>query len=305
MGYYSNLAYYVREALFTLHHKRRLHISTTLMISVAVLILTAFLLAVLNTRLLLQEIGAQAKVIVFLDDHLQPAEREAIADELQRFPAAQRIQYVSKELARDDFIAWFHEGEQILEGLQQNPLPASYMLQLPPHAHDETAVQNLVQRLTRLPGVDEVEYGASWRQRFQTAVRIVTGVSLASGVLLSLGIVFIIANTIRLTVYVRLHEIEIMQLVGATERCIKGPFLLLGMGQGCLGALMALGVLFGLYQMLIERLNNTLFMTFGLQQLAFLPWRMSVGVVAGSTLLGYIGSAVILSRSLRALHVAS
>jgi cell division transport system permease protein len=162
-----------------------------------------------------------------------------------------------------------------------------------------------VQRLSRLPGVDEVEYGASWRQGFQTAVRIVAGVSLASGVLLSLGIVFIIANTIRLTVYMRLHEIEIMQLVGATERCIKGPFLLLGMGQGCLGALMALGVLFGLYQMFIERLNTTLFMTFGFQQLTFLPWRMSVGVVAGSTLLGYIGSAVILSRSLRALHVAS
>jgi cell division transport system permease protein len=305
VGYYNNLAYYAREALFTLHHKRRLHLSTTLMISVAMLILTAFLLAVFNTRLLLQEIGAQAKVIVFLDDHLQPAERGAIVDELQRFPAAQRIHYVSKEQARDDFIAWFHEGEQILQGLQQNPLPASYVLQLTPHAHDATAVQHLVQRLTRLPGVDEVEYGASWRQRFQTVVHIVAGASLASGVLLSLGVIFIIANTIRLTVYMRLHEIEIMQLVGATERCIKGPFVLLGMGQGCLGALMALGVLFGLYQMFIERLNNTLLMTFGLQQLAFLPWHMSVGVVLGSTLLGYIGSAVILGRSLRALHAAA
>jgi cell division transport system permease protein len=305
VGYYSNLAHYAREALFTLYHKRRLHLSTTLMISVALLILTAFLLAVFNTRLLLQEIGAQAKVIVFLDDQLQPAEREAIVDELQRFPAAQHIHYVSKEQARDDFIAWFHEGEQILQGLQQNPLPASYVLQLTSHAHDATAVQNLVQRLTRLPGVDEVEYGASWRQRFQTVVHIVAGASLASGVLLSLGIVFIIANTIRLTVYMRLHEIEIMQLVGATERCIKGPFLLLGMGQGCLGALIALSVLFALYQMFIERLHNTLFVTFGLQQLAFLPWHMSVGVVAGSTLLGYIGSAVILGRSLRALHAAS
>lgn len=305
MEYYSNLAYYVREALLALHHKRRLHASATLMISVAVLLLAVFLLAVCNTRLLLQEIGAQAKVIVFLDDHLQVAEREVIAHELQRFPAAQHIHYVSKEQAQHDFINWFPEGQQLLEGLQHNPLPASYVLQLTPYAQDETAVQALVQRLTRLPGIDEVEYGANWRQGFQTAARIVEGVSLVSGVLVSLGIVFIIANTIRLTVYMRLHEIEIMQLVGATERCIKGPFLLLGMGQGCLAALMALGVLFGLYQMLIDRWQDPLFTTFGLHRLTFLPWGVSVGVVAGSTLLGYIGSTVTLSRSLRALHVSS
>jgi cell division transport system permease protein len=305
VGFYSYLVYYVREALLALYHKRRLHASATLIIGMAVLMLTVFLLAVCNSRLLLQEIGAQAKVIIFLDDHLQVAEREAIVHELQRFPAAQHIHYVSKEQAQHDFITWFPEGKSLLQDMPQNPLPASYVLQLAPDAQDETAIQNLAQRLTRLSGVDEVEYGANWRQGFQTAVRMIEGVSLVGGVLLSLGIVFIIANTIRLTVYMRLHEIEIMQLVGATERCIKGPFLLLGMGQGCLAALMALGVLFGLYQTLIDRWQETLFAAFGLHQLVFLPWGVSVGVVVGSTLLGYIGSTVTLGRALRALHLST
>lgn len=301
---YGNLAYFTQEALLTLRQKRRLHAIAITMISIAVLILALFLLVVCNTRLLLQELGAQAKVIVFLNDPIQPAQRHAIEAELWHFPGTQSVDYVSKEQAWNDFTTWFRDGKLLLEGLQQNPLPASYVMRLSPHAQRDAMVPALAQRLSRLPGVEEVEYGARWRQGFQSVVRGIELLSLVSGVLLSLGIVFIIANTVRLTIYTRLHEIEIMHLVGATERFIQGPFLITGMVQGFLGALIALGVLFGLYETLIDRLNHILSITFDLPQLPFLSWLMIGGLVAGSTLLGYIGSALTLSRTLRALHVS-
>jgi cell division transport system permease protein len=275
------------------------------MISVAVFILAVFLWMAVNIRVLLQEVETQAKVITFLADDISPNQREAIAAELWRFPGTQSVHYVSQDQAWHDFIAWFDEGKRFMEGLQQNPLPASYVMQLTPQTRDETALQGLVQRLTRLSGVEEVEYGASWRQGLKAAARFSEGVSLVSGVLLSVGIVFIIANTMRLTVYARLHEIEIMQLVGATERFIKGPFLILGMVQGGLGALIALTMLWGLYLGLVERMQQLLTVTFGLQQVAFLPWYMIAGVVLGCTLLGYSGSTVTLSRSLRMLSTSS
>jgi cell division transport system permease protein len=305
VGRGSHLCYVTHEAWLALRQKYRLHVTAMAMISVAVFIVAVFLWMTVNIRVWLHEVETQAKIITFLTDDVSPDQREAIAAELWRFPGTHSVRYVSREQAWHDFIAWFDDGKRLMEGLQQNPLPASYVMQLTPQTHDETAIQGLVQQLTRLSGVEEVEYGASWRQGFRAAARFIEGTSLVSGALLGVGIVFIIANTMRLTVYTRLSEIEIMQLVGAPERFIKGPFLLLGMVQGCLGALIALGLLWGLYLGLVDYMHQLLTVTFGLQQLVFLPWYIIAGVVLGCALLGCIGSAVTLSRSLRTLSVSS
>jgi cell division transport system permease protein len=299
------LGYVTHEAWLALCPKYRLHVTAAAMISVAVFILAAFLWLTANIRTWLHEVETQAKIIIFLTDDVSPAQREAIAAELWRFPGTYSVHYVSQKQAWDDFITWFDDGKRLMEGLQQNPLPASYVLQLTPQTHDEAAMQGLVRQLTRLSGVEEVEYGASWRQGFRGVARFVETTSLVSGVLLSVGIVFIIANTVRLTVYTRLSEIEIMQLVGASAGFITGPFLLLGMIQGGLGALLALGLLWGLYLGMVDYLHQLLIVTFGLQQLAFLPWYMIVGVVLGCIVLGCIGSAVTLNRFLRTLSTSS
>lgn len=301
---YSNLAYFTQEAMLTLRQNRRLHAIAIIIIGAAVMMLTLFLLVVLNTKMMLQELGAKAKIIVFLTDDIQPAQRRAILAQLRVFSGPHPVHYVSKEQAWHDFTSWFHEGKQLLPGLQQNPLPASYIMPLAPQTHSDTAAQTLVQRLSRLPGVEGIEYGAGWRRAFQTVVQVLQIFSLACGCLLSLGIIFIVANTIRLTIYTRLREIEIMQLVGATAHFIKGPFVIIGMLQGLLGALVALGVSFGLYHTLLYQLSQTLSDVFGLGQLRFLPWPLIAGVLAGNIVLGYVGSAFSLRRMLRALPLA-
>ena len=295
----GHLVYVVREAQLTLLQHRRLHAIAILILSVAVAILTLFLLVMFNTRLVLQELGAQAKVIVFLEDAIQPDQRQGIETALNSVAGLQAVRYISKAQAWQDFTSWFPESPQLVEGLDLNPLPASYIVNLAPDAQSDTVLHTLQQRLSRLAGIDEVEYGTKWRRGFRTVLQGVRWVSLVGGLALGVGIVFIMANTMRLTLYTRLHDIEIMQLVGATERLISGPFLLIGMMQGLVGALIGLGLLFGLYHTMLSALGELLFEIIGPHPFRFLPWQAIGATVIGGLLLGYLGSTFALRRMLR------
>jgi cell division transport system permease protein len=130
-------------------------------------------------------------------------------------------------------------------------------------------------------------------------------VSILGGGLLGLGMVLIMANTTRLAFYTHLHDIEIMQLVGATDRFIGWPFVLTGMIQGLLSAVFGIGILLGMHQTVLSSLNTLLSNTLGLYTWHFLPWPMVIGIVVGSLVVGYLGSALTLNRMLRILRAAS
>ncbi len=275
----SRLMYYLREALLTFVQHRRLHIVATVVMSVAVAVLALFLLLTFNVHLILNTLGAQARVIVFLNDDIQPTQRQTIEDALNHVDRAQAVRYVSKTKAWEDFASWYPESEPLLKGLGPDSLPASFILQLPADARSDAALTALKQRLARLPGIDEVEYGAQWRDSFRRLLQGIRLVNLVGGGLLGLGMVLIMANTTRLALYTHLQDIEIMQLVGATEHFIGWPFILTGMMQGLLSAVCGLGILFGLYQSVLSSLSTLLSNALGLQTLRFLPWPMVFGMM--------------------------
>lgn len=299
-----SLGYFTREALVSCHQDRRLYSITIVMIGLSLMILSMFLLVIYNTHLVLRDLGKQFKIVVFLEDHITLEQRQIILGHLQNFAGPQTVQYVSKDQALRDFTSWFPEGQHLLTGLSHNPLPASYVVPLTPQTHDSLAIRKLVERLSHASGVEEVDSGTQWHQGFRTLVHVAQLLSITGGALLGLGIIFIVANTIRLTIYMRLDEIEIMQLVGATEGFIKGPFLLSGMAQGGGGALLALVLLYGVYALYLRHLGHLLETTLGLHQLSFLPLFLLVGVLVSGVILGYIGSVFALSRALRTIDPA-
>ncbi len=301
----SRLMYYLHEAFLTLVQHRRLYSVAIVVMSVAVAILALFLLLTFNVSLILNTLGAQARVIVFLNDDIQPAQRQAIEDALHNVDHAQTVRYVSKAQAWEDFASWYPESGQFLEGLGPESLPASLVLQLPAAARSNVALTTLRQRLARLPGIDEVEYGAQWRDGFRKLLRGIRLASLVGGALLGLGMVLIMANTTRLALYTHLHDIEIMQLVGATDRFISWPFVLTGMMLGLLSAWCGLGILLAMYQTVLRSLSMLLSNTLGLHTLHFLPWSVVLGITVGGLIVGYLGSALTLNRMLRILRAAS
>jgi cell division transport system permease protein len=301
----SRLLYYLREALLTFVQHRRLYTVAVVVMSVAIAILGLFLMLTFNANRFLNTLGAQARVIVFLRDDIQPGQRQAIEDVLSQVAPAQAVRYISKAQAWEDFASWYPKSTQLLEGLGPESLPASLMLKLPADSQSDAALVTLQQRLARLPGIDEVEYGAQWREGFRKLLQVARLGRLIGGGVLGLGMILIMANTTRLALYTHLPDIEIMQLVGATDGFISYPFVLTGMIQGLLSAVVGLGILACVYQTMLGSLSTLIVDTSGLYTLRFLPWSAVLSMIVGSLVVGYLGSALTLHRMLRILRTAS
>src|SRR5262249_50091133 len=129
----------------------------------------------------------------------------------------------------------------LLDGLDENPLPASLEIVLAPEQRDRTGLDALVKRLSGLPGIAELGYGHEWVEGYARGVALVRRMAFALGAVLALATLLIVSNTIRLSVYARRDEIEILALVGAGRAFVAAPFLLEGLLEGALGGLLALG----------------------------------------------------------------
>jgi cell division transport system permease protein len=153
--------------------------------------------------------------------------------------------------------------------------------------------RGLVQNITTLramPGVDQVQYDWEWLARLRRLVNIINAVGLAAGGILGIAAAFTIANVIRLTMMLYREEIGIMRLVGATERMIRGPFLVEGLLQGTIGGLLSVALLFAAYEAGRRSLAPSSSILWGFLFLGFLPWQKIAALVAGGMLAGWLGS---------------
>jgi len=134
-----------------------------------------------------------------------------------------------------------HEG--VLEGVDKSVLPASFEVTVSEDYRDPGRMPGLVERLEKFSWAEDVQWGQEWIKKFSGVLRFMEAGALFMGVFLAAATVFIITNTIRLTVYARKEEIEVMRLVGASDVFIKMPFFLEGVIQGVAGGVLALGIL--------------------------------------------------------------
>ncbi len=268
-------------------------------IGVSFVIIGIFLLLILHFNALVAEWKEQFQVSVFLDDKITPTQLEILMKRIQNEAAVKAITFTTKEEALANFRRELKGQESLLEGLGDNPLPASFQLKIRDGYQSPDALKRLSAFLTRLEGVEDVQYGQEWIERISNAVRTMKLLGITIGSVLALGSAMIVSNTIRLAVYTRAAEIEIMRLVGATKTYIRAPFLIEGMLQGSLGALLALGLLFAGYRFVAPTFNlaSPIFQTGG--DRGFLESSMMAGLVGGGATIGALGSLMAVSRFLK------
>jgi len=175
-------------------------------------------------------------------------------------------------------------------------LPASLDIVLSKGKHKEF-LQQLKTRLEMFEAVDEVHYSHEWVEKVHAIMGAVRLVGMVFGGLLFLAALFIIINTIKLTIYLRHDEVEILKLVGATNRFVKAPFLIEGSIQGFLGGLIALSVLFLCYVAIITSID--LRVGFASLHIVFLSPHFILLLLLLSILVGFLGSVISLSRFFR------
>jgi cell division transport system permease protein len=263
-------------------------------IAVSLFVLGAFLAIASNLNLVVTRWTQKVQVTFYLEDDLEPRIRQSLVDRLKEERAVESLVAVSREEALHRFRALFHDLRTLPEDLGENPFPASIEVSLRSGHQTPADVEKLVRAYERAPGVQEVQYDLLWIRRLATAVRLVRGLGGFLGGILALAGVFTISNVIRLTVYARQDELDIMRLVGATPAYIKGPFVVEGMIQGGLGGLVSVGLLWLAFRVFAR---DTLAASDVLGRAAvFLPVELCVWIVAGGMLVGIAGSFVSLGR---------
>ena len=291
------LVYFLRKALENIWTNPFLSLVTLSTIAISMLILGLFSLIYLNVQQSLHQMGDELQITAYLQETISSEQAEVLRSKVADWPEVEGITYISKEQALARFRSQLREYAGILEGLKENPLPASLELTLMPQYGRSGNIKELSTRLGRLPGVADVQYGRKWMAKLRVFVEVMKLVGITVGGLLLIATIFVISNTIKLTFYSRREELEIMRLVGATDFFIKAPFLIEGLLHGLGGALLAAGGLSLLILFLFSHLDLPL-------RLAVMAGSLPTGqLVAGflglGLLLGVLGSMVSLRRFLR------
>ena len=289
------LAYFFAEAATSLWRSRLMNALSVGTIAVSLFVLGAFLTIASNLNEVVARWSRKVQVTFYLTDGLEAPVRESLVGRLKDDPAVESVEEISRDQALARFRSLFRDLQTLPDDLGENPFPASVEATLRPGRESPEEVKRLVAAFEKAPGVEEVQYDLLWIQRLATAIRLVRGVGALLGGILVLAGVFTISNVIRLTVYARQDELDIMRLVGATRAYVKGPFVVEGLIQGGLGGLISVGLLWAAFRVLArDALAASDLMG---RAVVFLPLDVCVFIVAGGMAVGVIGSLLSLGRS--------
>jgi cell division transport system permease protein len=289
--------YFFREALRNLYRHRRVNVVAIFVIATGMLLVSGVALAYVNFRQFAVYWGRQVQMVIYLHDGLTPERLEAVRLALSQAPETASLEYTSKDEAMQQLRTRLGERARILDGLHSNPLPASFTVTIRDEFRRPEFLRERVEGYKQFPEIEDIEYGERWLERFHTLVWALEIGVIGIGGIIAVAVMFIIATTVRLALYTRADEIEIMQLVGATLWFIKVPFFLEGVLQGILGASLAVGLCYGAFAALMTWIEpmGSLFLDFSLVQ--FLPLSVIASLLLGGALLGGAGSLFSLRRT--------
>lgn len=283
-------AYFLREVVTNIRRSPLMSIASVTTVLVLTLILGYFTAVMLNLEALANSLLDEVQVVAYLDDD---ANQVSVAQQLERIPGVEKAHFVSKETALNKLVERMN-GRIKVDDLTRNPLPDSYEVSVA-SADD---LELVAKRSERIAGVARVKYGEEIAQRMMRFNSLVRGVGIIVLTLLFLSTVLIVSNTIRLTVFARRKEIEIMQMVGAAEWFIRWPFILEGVLQGLLGSAVAAVVVGGSYAMVIPKLTETISFLPTVAAQSMLPMLLPLLVLNGA-FVGALGSLVSVNKFLK------
>ena len=286
------LRYSFHEALGSLWRGRQSALLSTSTIALALLVLGGFLIATANLQRLGAEWSSAAEMSVYLEDQITDAQRSAIEAALAPSDIVASHEYVSKGTALSRFKETFSDLAGSIETLGTNPLPASYEVRLKAGPASEAGVDALGAKLRASSGVADVRYDRQWLSRLMSAINVIRGVGLLIGSVLTIAAALTVASVVRLALHARRDEIEIMQLVGAPTAYVRGPFVMEGVIQGGVGALVALVVLAAAFFALRSLYLVPLAAAMNMSSIRFLPAELAVFLVIGGMAVGCLGGLV-------------
>ena len=286
----NTFLYFFREAMRRIWTSKRSSFVAISMIAISLLILGIFMLVAENLERAVEQWQGKTRVNVYLEPEATPGQIAAVGQHLAARAPLARHRFITREEALRRFETYFASVADLVSQLDENPFPPSFEIEVTAQFIESRAFNQEMAGIGSLPGVAHVQFDWDWLARLRRLVGIINIAGAIAGGILAIAAAFTIANVIRLTMMLYREEIDIMRLVGATERIIRGPFLVEGIVQGTLGGIVAVGLLFAIFLAAREALDPSKSMLVGFLVGTFLPWQKIAVLIAGGMFAGWLGS---------------
>ena len=292
---FSTKEYFVRETYKSVRRNGFMSVASVSTVAVALLVLGMFLLLFLNTHNMAQYLESQVQISVYMQDSANDKELNNTKAALTKMPGVVKVTFIDKKQAMKRFQDRLGDQKQLLNALgKDNPFPNSFDVQV----DKPERIKEVAPLISKLPKIETAKFGQEVIEKLFQLTRILRFGGVVLVFFLAMATLFIISNTIRLTVFARRKEVTIMKYVGATDWFIRWPFLLEGMTLGFIGAVLASLILSVIYRSVVDKIHGTL---------TFLPvlspspllWWVTFGLLIAGTAIGALGSFISLRKFLR------
>ncbi len=271
---------------------------TIVTIALCILVVSVFALFFENACRIIQSGEQGGKIMAYLEPEFNIKMLPQLKHKINFMGETEKIIFISKDDALKQLKKELASRSSFIDSLKDNPLPDALKIIVKKNVNQFNVIKEFAAKIKKIPMVEDVEYGERWLGKFLSIFNLfkITGYAMSS--LFCMIALFITANTIRLSFYARRQEVEIMRLVGATDRFIITPFYIEGLLQGVAGGIAGLGILFLFFLFLFSGVENNipLHMLFNIK---FLSVKYSVIIIACSAFLGWLGCYLSLKQFLK------
>jgi len=276
----------VREGFRTIIRSRSLFILSLLVAAISFYLLSIFGLVTINLYKMANLLDEKIEIIAFLEER---ADIQWLKNNIKKITGVQEVIYVSAETALKQLQEEVSETKEIVRVFEDNPLPASIRIKLEPQYRNAKGLEEISKKVLLLKGVKDTIYGGELVEQLKKITNIMLFFDIGLLIIITLSVIFVIFQTIKLTIFAHATEIEIMKLVGATDTFITIPFVFQGLIQGILGGIIAF-ILLGI----TVRIASSFF------NIPFFPRTLFfLGSILFGMVFGIIGSSIALRRFLK------
>lgn len=283
--------FFVREGFRSLKRNRTMSAAAITSVIASLLVIGIFFIIMLNIDYAATELESQIEMMVYLNPGLSENIISSMKDEVKSVDGVKSVEFVSKDVALKDLAEKWGDNSYLLEGLEgDNPLPDSFLITLT----DPGKASSVAMTVASISNIEKVVYGKEELAKILKATYVVRMSSVIIIMILLFISIFIISNTIKLTVYARRREIGIMKYVGATDWFVRGPFIIEGIMLGILGSLIASGLLGAGYLYSVRLVEDQMigFMSLSLMPVGKVMSSLIVLLLIVGVVIGAIGSFI-------------
>jgi cell division transport system permease protein len=293
----NTFKYYIVDALKNLNRNRTISLASAITVTATLFLMGIFIVVMENMELGIKEVKSQVEIQVFLKDSITNNDKENITEKLNSISGIKEVKFEDKAKALEKFNNQVSENNTSLLNnydSSNNPLPNSYIIEL----ESPEVSQNVVNEIENMPGIESIGNDQNFANKIISISKNLKWIGISLFILMVTASVFLISNTIKLTIFSRRKEIGIMKYVGATDWFIRWPFVIEGAAIGLAGALFANVLVYSFYKLVFDKINETLLLAILLPP-SYITQTLQWQFILAGILIGGIGSSWSLIKFLK------